>query len=126
MRMIRGLLEGIWSIAQPVVRAFGWLFALAAATAFIAQTGRAALAPGTDTPATNSMHAWSLLDHWQRLAPDSLAAAIAAIETATAPFVWDPVLSTLLGQPMWLTFAVLAAVLLFLSRRRNRISVFAN
>lgn len=70
--------------------------------------------------------ATALATHWQQVAPGSLDRAQAAVSHATAPWVWDPLIRTLIGAPTFVLFGALGVLLGFLGRRRRRINVYAN
>ena len=81
---------------------------------------------GTRTIAANSLVTTSLLEHWSKLAPSSLAGAQGAVQRYTHPLLWDPVIRKLLQLPTWALFAGLGVLFAYAGRRRRRINVFAN
>jgi hypothetical protein len=68
----------------------------------------------------------SLGEHWFTIHRESLNAAQAGIERHVAPFLWDPVMTTILLLPAWLVVGGLGALLYLLGYRRKRIDVFTN
>ncbi len=56
---------------------------------------------------------------WFELAPASLNIAQAAIQRHVSPVLWDPVIQTLLGWPVWVVLPPLAVALLILGMRRR-------
>lgn len=56
---------------------------------------------------------------WYRIDPGSLNLLQAAIERHVSPTIWDPVLVTILQAPTWLVLGLIAALLLYLFRRRQ-------
>jgi len=64
--------------------------------------------------------------HWFDLNVTSLNLSQAVIERYVSPWLWDPVIITILAAPAWVVFAVLGFVLYFLGRRRKKIDVYAN
>ena len=57
--------------------------------------------------------AWGALgEQWNRLHPESLLGFQVRIERNVAPWLWDPVIQTVLLWPGWLTFGVLGLVLI--------------
>ncbi len=60
---------------------------------------------------------------WAALHPNSLQLAQPAIERHVAPFLWDPVILTVLLSPAFLVLGILALLMLLLTgsgRRRGR------
>ncbi|MEO0620081.1 MAG: hypothetical protein AAFZ01_12495 [Pseudomonadota bacterium] len=64
--------------------------------------------------------------HWYDLHPTSLNATQAGIERKLSPTLWDPYFINVLQTPTWIVFLILAGLLYFVSRRRQRTNVFAN
>ncbi len=82
---------------------------------------------GTRMLADNGALAFTPLgEHWFSIHPQSLNAAQAGIERHVAPFLWDPVMTTILLLPAWLVVGGLGALLYLLGYRRQRIDVFTN
>lgn len=121
IRLVVGVLEASWSILQPALRFFAWVFAVAASFALIRDWSN----PIKRDDGTSSGQ--SLAEQLSAIAPDNYAGFVARMEAApVASWIWDPWLATAFGAPMWLSFSVFAALLFFLSRQRRRINVFAN
>jgi hypothetical protein len=81
------------------------------------------------TPALNgtgSFKATTVIGHWQELAPASLTATREAVMTSTFPWVWDPVLTNILGLSAPVLFGLLALACGFLGRRRHEFKVHIN
>lgn len=104
---------------RMLMRFLAALFALFALIAFAADISRPAMDGGT-------RGAISLLQHLQTLAPTFVAALERTVEHSTAPFVWDPLLTSILSLPAWLIFLALAAGAGFLGRPRQRVRIFVN
>ena len=68
----------------------------------------------------------SLGEHWFAIHPASLNATQAGIERHVAPFLWDPVMTTLLLLPAWVVVGGLGALLYLLGYRRKRLNVYTN
>ncbi len=51
---------------------------------------------------------------------------VAAIERYVYPFLWDPLILSLLQLPTWIVFGVLGLLLYRIGRRRRRIDVYDN
>ena len=66
----------------------------------------------------------STLEHWQALAPASLAGAKAAI-APKAPFLWDWIVR-LLALPAWLLIGAVAVALSYAGRKQRKVDVCAN
>lgn len=95
------------------------LFALIAMVAFVADV----------TPALNGtgvFKAHSVIGYWTDLAPASLVATRANIDAMTFPWVWNPMILSVLGTPMSLLFGGLAVVCGYLGRRRMQLKVHVN
>lgn len=57
---------------------------------------------------------------WFMLSPDTLLLAQPAIERHILPALWDPIILTVLEQPLALVLAAIGLVILLLARRRRR------
>jgi len=68
----------------------------------------------------------SLGEHWYTIHPQSLNTAQAGIERHVSPFLWDPVMTTVLLTPAWIVVGVLGALLYLLGYRRKKLDVFTN
>lgn len=75
---------------------------------------------------SGDFNATALATHWQQVAPGSLDRARAAVSRATAPWVWDPLIWTVIGAPTFALFGGLGLLLGVLGRRRRRINIYAN
>jgi hypothetical protein len=99
-------------VIRTVFRAIGWVLLAIAGTVLSYDLvrwiieGHASL---TDT---------GLL--WRSLDSDSLQLAEAAISRYLHPFLWHPVMVSILLTPAFVVFGVVALVLLFLTRGRGR------
>lgn len=95
------------------------LFALIAVVAFVADV----------TPALNGNAPFishSVMSYWSELAPASLAATQTNITAMTRPWVWDPLLTSILNFPMSLLFASLAVLCGYFGRRREELRIHIN
>jgi len=68
----------------------------------------------------------STYEHWDKLAPVTLAAARASVEKRTHPLVWSWGLAPLLQLPAWGLFGLLGLVCAWAGRRRREVNIFAN
>ncbi len=102
-----------------LLRIFGvWLLLLAMVAAVIDATK--SLAGGG---------AWVVTpmgEQWQALSPETLQDAKAAIETNVSPFMWDPVMTTILHAPTWVVFGILGVLFYWLGQKRKPVEVFIN
>ena len=117
-RAISAVLDGIWMTLKPALRFIAWLFALIATVALVNDITLWQIAGGP-------FKALSLADQWQAFSPSSLEAVIEAT-AITAPWLWNPVLVTVLAAPVWLFFGCLGLALAWITRQRQRIQVFVN
>jgi hypothetical protein len=65
-------------------------------------------------------------EQWKALSPETLESAKTAIQTDAAPFLWDPVMTTILGAPTWVVFGILGVLLYWLGQKRKPVEVFIN
>ncbi len=73
-----------------------------------------------DSVDAGSIHFGALGEQWFRLHRESLSLAQPAIQRHIAPWLWDPVMQTVLLWPGWLVFGVLGLVLRRLFRRQRK------
>jgi hypothetical protein len=95
------------------------LFALIAIVALVADA----------TPALNGTGpfvAHSVINYWTELAPASLVATRTNITNVTFPWVWNPVILSVLTTPMSALFGGLALVCGYFGRRRLQMKVHVN
>jgi hypothetical protein len=102
-----------------LLRIFGvWLLLLAMVAAVVDATKSLA---GGGTWVVTPMG-----EQWQALNTDSLAATKAWVGTNLGPFVWDPVMTTILHAPTWVVFGILGVLLYWLGQKRKPVEVFIN
>lgn len=65
-------------------------------------------------------------EHWFKLHAASLNTAQAAVERHVAPWLWDPVILSILQVPTWVFFGVLGLLLYWLGQRRRGVDVYEN
>ena len=95
-----------------VGRAVGWLLILAALAAV-----------GRDFFAWLDTGTWASVPFgqvWFDLHKDSLLLLQPALERHVSPFLWDPVMTTILEAPAWAVFLVPGVILLLLGSLRRR------
>ena len=107
-------------VLRPALRFLGALLLLAATIALASDVTRwqSGVAP--------SWTFESLSGHINDLAPATLKSIGSAVAESLHPWVWDPVLTTILACPAWLLFFVFGSALLYVSRERRRINIFVN
>lgn len=99
-----------------MLRFLAALFALFTLISFAADVSR---------PPADGEGAISLLQHLHDLAPAFLSALERSV-TRVSPFLWSPMLTTVLSLPATTIFLVLAILCGYLGRPRRRIRIFAN
>lgn len=102
-----------------VLRFIGSLFLLGMVIALTADLSRPSRSPSAPAFA-------SIQKHWSDLAPQSLAATQKAVSARTHPIVWNPLITSVLSVPAFLTFGILAVGCLYLGRKRRRVDIFVN
>jgi hypothetical protein len=65
-------------------------------------------------------------EQWKQLAPDTLTAAQAWVESHAGKFLWDPVIVTILHAPTWVVFGIIGVLLYWLGQKRKPVEVFIN
>ncbi len=65
-------------------------------------------------------------EQWKAINTQSLEAAKAWIVGHAGPFLWDPVISTILNAPTWVVFGILGVLLYWLGQKRKPVEVFIN
>jgi len=119
------LLTVVMSVVNPetrprlMLRFLAALFALCTLIAFAADISRIPV----DGTSPDSI---SLMQHLQSWAPAFLAALQRSVTSSTEPFLWDPVLTSILSLPGTVIFLLLTIACGYLGRPRRRIRIFAN
>lgn len=65
-------------------------------------------------------------EYWYKIDAASLNGLQAGIERYLLPFLWDPVIITILQTPAWALLGGLGIVFYWFGRLRRRVEVFAN
>jgi len=73
---------------------------------------------GTKSIAGNAVFSTRLSEDWNNLHPTSLASIQPAIERH-APWMWDPVLLTILTAPSWLVLGIIGSIFILLGRKKK-------
>ena len=97
---------------------FVGLWILAAAFIFLVYDGAGWVANG----ALNSMQVGQL---WSNIHQSSLLLLQPAVERHVAVWLWDPVMITVLEQPVWLVFGIIGAILILLGRKKKPLIGYA-
>ena len=98
-----------------VCRIFGWILVLLALGAIVYEV----------MAAMNSTSGWRMIalgEIWFRAHPESLNGAQAGIQRYVTPWLWQPVIATILQWPGWLVFGIpgVLAVVICRDRRSHR------
>jgi hypothetical protein len=104
---------------MAVLRFLASLFALIAVVALVTDA----------TPAltgTGPFKATSVIGYWRQLAPATLLTVRAAVTRTTFPWMWDPVIASVLGLPAAALFGGLAVVCGYFGRRREPMKLHVN
>ena len=88
------------------------LWMLAAAFIFLVYDGAGWVANGV----LNSMQVGTL---WASIHQNSLLMLQPGVERHVAGWLWNPVIMTILEQPVWLVFGVIGVVLILLGRKKK-------
>ena len=80
---------------------------------------------GTRTIAGPTIALTKLGEDWYNVHPNSLLLAQPAVERHVTPWLWNPVIQTILEQPTWLVFGILGAIFILLGRRKKRLIGYA-
>ena len=79
-----------------------------------------AVIDGTKSIAASHLVTTPLGAHWFEFFPESLNAAQAGVQRHVAPWLWDPVIQSILLLPTWVVAGVLGALFVWLGTRRRR------
>ena len=94
------------------------LWILAAAFIFRVDDGAGWVANG----ALNSMRVDQL---WSNIHQNSLSLLQPAVEHHVSPWLWNPVIMTVLEQPVWLVFGIIGGLLILLGRKKKPLIGYA-
>jgi hypothetical protein len=119
LRLVYGLGGIVLGVLRPALRFLGAVLMLATVIALAADL--------TSWQTTgNWWHFDSLGYHIATLAPQTLKNVGSSIGRATHPWVWDPLLTSLIAQPAWIIFFLLGVLLIYAGRERKQINIFIN
>jgi hypothetical protein len=104
---------------MAVLRFLASLFALIAVVALVTDATPALTGTGPFT-------ATSVVGYWRDLAPSTLLTARATVVRTTFPWVWDPMISSVLNLPASALFGGLAIVCGYFGRRREQMKLHVN
>src|SRR4051794_16509076 len=74
---------------------------------------------GARSIADKTVKIYKFSEAWSDLNQSSLIALQPAIERHAGAWLWDPVIVTLLAQPVWLVLGLVGIVLLLLGRKKK-------
>ena len=97
---------------MTVCRIVGWFFVAAGLGAFAYEA--------IDAIATGSWRMVALGETWFKLHASSLNTSQAVIQRYIAPWLWEPVITTILLWPGWVVFGVPGGLMVWLCRKRRR------
>ncbi|MCB1511376.1 MAG: hypothetical protein KDJ36_10765 [Hyphomicrobiaceae bacterium] len=113
------LISVLGMVFRPALRFAGSLALLGATIALVSDVTRWQIGAGGATFD-------SLTHHMRAMAPASVEALAKGLGRAVHPWLWDPLLLTVLNRPAWLIFAVAGFALLYFGRERQRLDIFVN
>jgi hypothetical protein len=102
----------VFAFLKFILRLVGHVFLACALVALVAD--------GSRSIARSEISFQPLGQFWFDLSPETLNLAQAAIQRHISPFLWDPVVQTLLTWPIWAVLFPLGLLLLWLGARRRR------
>ena len=97
---------------MAVCRFIGWFFIVAALSALVYEMIEAFNAGG-----------WRIIalgETWFKLHTPSLNTTQAVIQRYIAPWLWEPVITTILLWPGWIVFGVPGGLMIWLCHKRKR------
>jgi hypothetical protein len=80
---------------------------------------------GTKTIGGKEVWVTKLADDWYNIHQSSREALQPVIEQRLGHWAWDPVVTTILNQPTWVVFGVVAIVFILLGRKKKRLIGYA-
>ena len=80
---------------------------------------------GTKSIADHSLYVTPLGYVWASIHQNSLLLLQPAIERHVAVWLWNPVIQTVLEQPIWLVLGIAGIILILLGRRKKRLIGYA-
>lgn len=118
-RILASIGQILWTLVRPSLR---FISAAAMVAAIIALT-----ADVTRWQTGGSGPTFLGLDQQIRAAaPSTLYAIGQALSRSVHPMAWDPVLTSFLALPTWLTFFALSLLLGYWARERRQVDIFIN
>jgi hypothetical protein len=63
---------------------------------------------------------------WERISPNSLAAARDRVSMSVSPAAWSALEAMVIGFPTWAVFGTLSLITGTFGRRRRRVNIFVN
>ncbi len=81
----------------------------------------AAVVDGSRSIAAAAWSAVPIGQYWYDLSPATLDGAQTAVQRSVGPWLWDPIVMTVIQQPVWAVAAPLGLLLIWLGRKRRRV-----
>ncbi len=109
----------VWTLVRPSLRFVSAALLIAALIALTIDVTR--WQTGVDGPLFLS------LEHQlPAAAPATLDGIGQALSAGVHPVLWDPILTSLLGLPAWISLIALALLLAYSARERRQVNIFIN
>ena len=109
----------VWTFVRPSLRFVSAALVVAAMIALTIDVTR--WQTGVDGPLFLSLE-----QQIRAAAPATLDGIGAALSAGLHPVLWDPVLTSVLGLPAWISLIVLALLLAYGARERRQVNIFIN
>lgn len=104
---------------MAALRFLAALMALAAVLALVADLTPKITGDG-------AFHATTFEEHWRDLSPKTLQGAEETLSRSTSPTVWTVLRRSVLALPTFVLFFLMAALLGYAGRHRNRVNIYVN
>ena len=109
----------LWALVRPGLRFISAALLLTAVIALVVDATR------WQTGAGGPLFL-SLDQHIRSAAPATLDGIGSALSAALHPILWDPVLTSVLSLPGWLSLFVLGLLISYSARERRQVDIFTN
>ncbi len=80
---------------------------------------------GAKSIADSRIYIYKLGQLWTDVHAASMQAAQSKVQASLPAPIWDPLITTLLGQPSWLVFGIIGVLFILLGRRRKPLIGYA-
>ena len=109
----------VWTLVRPSLRFVSAALVIAALIALTIDVTR--WQTGVDGPLFLSLE-----QQLRAAAPATLDGIGQALSAGVHPVLWDPILTSLLGLPAWISLIALALLLAYSARERRQVNIFIN